>query len=204
MSEKNPYERLGISEDASFDEIQEARNRLVSEHSGDLKVAESIEAAYDAILMDRLKMRQEGKIKVPDRIRFAERLNPALSEVPAPKGTNWLQSIAAPGSSDAVASAIVFIVLMILSVLANPDSALLQLLLALGAGSCLYFLNRKNGQFGRSLLIALGGLMLGLLLGTGLDYALANANVLSPGVASVRVDTLITLVVLWLLSLFWS
>jgi len=72
MSDQNPYEKLGVSEEASFDEIQDARNRLFEQHSGDAKHLEVIEAAYDAILMDRLRMRQEGKIKVPERIRFPE------------------------------------------------------------------------------------------------------------------------------------
>ncbi len=72
MSDQNPYEKLGVSEDASFDEIQEARNRLLEQHGGDGKNLEMIEAAYDAILMERLRMRQEGKIKVPERIRFPE------------------------------------------------------------------------------------------------------------------------------------
>lgn len=74
MSDKNPYETLGIDENSPFDEIQATRNRLVQEHAGDRKQLEAIEAAYEAILMDRLRLRQEGKIKVPDRIRFPERL----------------------------------------------------------------------------------------------------------------------------------
>jgi hypothetical protein len=74
MSEQSPYEKLGVSEEASFDEIQDVRNRLLQQYSGDSKRVEVIEAAYDAILMDRLRMRQEGKIKVPERIRFPERL----------------------------------------------------------------------------------------------------------------------------------
>jgi len=58
MSEQSPYEQLGVTLDASFDEIQEARDRLKQQYSGEIKLLQSIEAAYDAILMDRLKMRQ--------------------------------------------------------------------------------------------------------------------------------------------------
>ena len=65
MSDQNPYEKLGVTEDASFDEIQDAKGRLMQQHRGDQKLVESVEAAYDAIIMDRLRMRQEGKIKVP-------------------------------------------------------------------------------------------------------------------------------------------
>ena len=52
MTEQTPYEKLGVSEDASFDEIQNVRSRLLSEHSDDSKHSETIEAAYDAILID--------------------------------------------------------------------------------------------------------------------------------------------------------
>ena len=70
MSEHNPYDQLGVTEDSSFEEIQAAKSRLSAECRNDAKQLESIEAAYDAVIMDRLKMRQEGRIKVPDRIRF--------------------------------------------------------------------------------------------------------------------------------------
>ncbi|WP_179139837.1 CPP1-like family protein, partial [Brachyspira hyodysenteriae] len=63
MSEQNPYEKLGVTQDATFDEIQDARSRLLQQYSGDPKHLEIVEAAYDTILMDRLRMRQEGKIK---------------------------------------------------------------------------------------------------------------------------------------------
>ena len=73
MSEKKHYETLGLDENSSFEEIQGARDRLLKEHNGDRQRSEAVETAYDAILMDRLRLRQEGKIKVPDRIRFPER-----------------------------------------------------------------------------------------------------------------------------------
>jgi len=80
MSDQSPYEKLGVSEDASFDEIQDVRNRLLEQHGGDGIVRDVIEAAYDAILMERLRMRQEGKIKVPERIRFPEMRIPSSTQ----------------------------------------------------------------------------------------------------------------------------
>ncbi len=53
MSDQNNYEKLGVTEDATFDEIQDARSRLLQQYSGDRKHLETIEAAYDAILMER-------------------------------------------------------------------------------------------------------------------------------------------------------
>ncbi len=68
MSSQSPYEQLGVESDASFDEIQEAKNRLMQQYQGNQPTLETIEAAYDAIIMERLRMRQEGRIKVPDVI----------------------------------------------------------------------------------------------------------------------------------------
>lgn len=88
MSEQTPYQQLRVSENATFEEIQESRNLLMQEYNGDRQKIEAIEAAYDAILMQRLKLRQEGKIKVPDRIRFAEKVAetpPAIPAVPKKK-----------------------------------------------------------------------------------------------------------------------
>ena len=73
MSEQNPYEQLGVTENSSFEEIQAAKKRLFEQHGNDSTVLETVEIAYDTIIMDRLRLRQEGKIKVPEKIRFPER-----------------------------------------------------------------------------------------------------------------------------------
>jgi phosphoheptose isomerase len=42
MSEQNPYEQLGVTEESSFEEIQEAKQRLVQQYQNDSKIVESI------------------------------------------------------------------------------------------------------------------------------------------------------------------
>ena len=79
MSQQSPYEQLGVSEDATFEEIQAAKQRVLAQLGGDDTLQNNIEAAYDAILMERLKLRQQNKIKVPEEIRFPEKL---LATVP--------------------------------------------------------------------------------------------------------------------------
>ena len=58
----NPYERLGITPDASFDDVQAAKQARFAEVGDDPQARARIEAAYDAVLMDRLKERQQGKV----------------------------------------------------------------------------------------------------------------------------------------------
>jgi DnaJ-class molecular chaperone len=65
MSDQNPYEKLGVTEDASFDEIQDAKVRLMQQHRGDQKLLDAVEAAYDAVIMDRLRMRQDRVLPKP-------------------------------------------------------------------------------------------------------------------------------------------
>lgn len=200
MSDKSPYERLGVNEESSFDDIQEARNRLFEEHNGDRKEQEAIEMAYDAILMDRLRLRQEGKIKVPDRIRFAERRAepPAEYSPPvAPQAPNWLQRfIDTPSRADIVLPAGLFAGAGLLSFVVSPALAL-----ALGVGFSLYFLSRKENKLGRAFLLTLVGLVVGVVVGSQLGGLLLPQ--LQQIAASVETfAALVTLIVLWLVSSF--
>lgn len=199
MSDQNHYEKLGVDENASFDEIQDARNRLVEEHSADRKQVEAIEAAYDAILMDRLRLRQEGKIKVPDRIRFPERLAeppPEFTPTPPKQAPDWLQRfVDTPNRADILWPGALFLALGFLSLSAPP------LALAVGVGFSLYFLNRKEHKFGRAFLLTLAGLILGVLVG------LQIAALISPQLQAVSLDinsfaALVTFFILWVISSF--
>jgi hypothetical protein len=199
MTDQNHYAKLGVDENSSFEEIQDARNFLVQEHSSDRRQVEAIEAAYDAILMDRLRLRQEGKIKVPDRIRFPERLvePPSTPVTPPPKPTpDWLKRfIDTPSRADVLLPAGLFLTTALLS-LSFPPVAL-----AAGVGFSFYFLNRKERKFGRSLLLTIAGLIGGVFLGLQL------AALLAPQLASLALTAetfaaIVTFFILWLISSF--
>ena len=206
MSDQNPYERLGVKENASFEEIQDAKQRLIQKYRDDSKILESIEAAYDAIIMERLKLRQEGKIKVPERIRFPEQsleAPPNPTSVPANNSPAWLQQlIDTPSRADILWPALVFLVLAGVSVFSqSAEGSLLPLLMALGFGANIYFLNRKEQRFGRSVLITLIGLLLGIALGSGLAKLLGAPG----GGIALAVDqfaSVVTFCVFWLISSF--
>ena len=57
----DPYSRLGIAPDASFDAVQAAKQARLEEVGEDPLARSRIEAAYDAVLMDRLKELAELK-----------------------------------------------------------------------------------------------------------------------------------------------
>ncbi len=197
MSNQSHYQKLGLTEDASFEEIQAAKERLKQEYGEDRKVMENIEAAYDAILMDRLRLRQEGKIKVPERIRFPERQtkkdSDGLTSGPNNQAPVWVQNlIDTPSQADILWPTGIYVVLGAISII-QPSS--LQLTLALGVGGCLYFLNRKENKFGRAVLLTVGGLIFGLILGQIL-------SALATGLATEVFITLVTFLVLWMVSCF--
>ena len=204
MSDLNPYEKLGVREDASFDEIQDAKGRLLQQHRGDQKLLESVEAAYDAVIMDRLRMRQEGKIKVPERIRFPEKVSqvpPSFTPAPVSRSPAWLQRLLdTPTTGDLIWPAVSFLVLSGLAVFyPDRDGSMLSLVLALGFGCSIYFLNRKEGQFGRAVLLTLAGLLVGFGLGTFLATLVPTQIVI---IGSLKFATLVTFLILWLISSF--
>lgn len=205
MSEQSPYERLGVAEGASFEEIQSTRARLLQEHASDPQKTAQIEAAYDAVLMQRLKLRQEGKIKVPDGIRFAEQNTPTpnpATDSPS-QGTTpaWIANLLdRPGRWDLILPAIVYLALVGLVAFFPGDATVQQFAMVVATGSSLYFLYRKESRLGRSVLLSfvalVGGFFLGSLVYVGLKQV----------VPSLPEDTIViswtTFVILWGVSSF--
>ena len=212
MSDRNVhYETLGLTEASSFEEVQSARKRLAADYKDSPQKKESIEAAYDAILMERLKLRQEGKIKVPDRIRFAEKqskssISPSSrSEGVENHGPQWFSDLLDQPESkgDLLWPSIIFASLAGLSwLLTSGDSLGASMALALGMMSAIYFLNKKTRKLWRSLGLTSVGLLVGLGLGmlvvqifSSQGTALADAQVSSLAAS-------ITLLVLWFVTGF--
>lgn len=200
MSDQNAYDKLGLTESSSFEDIQEARNRLLEGCAGDRKQAEVIEAAYDAILMERLRLRQEGKIKVPDRIRFAEEAaeappTPAPAKA-SPARPSWLMDfVDTPSREDLVWPGVIFVAL------AGIGLAVPSLALAVGVGCTIYFLNRKEYRFWRSMLLTLIALTVGLAVGITIGQLAASQGVQLPWESAV--DVVQVIAAAFSLALFW-
>lgn len=63
----SPYERLGVAPDAGFDAVQAAKAERLTDAGDDPLARARIEAAYDAVLMERLKERQQGRVSTAAR-----------------------------------------------------------------------------------------------------------------------------------------
>ncbi|MBT9312496.1 CPP1-like family protein [Leptothoe kymatousa] len=204
MNESN-YKTLGLDESSSFEEVQVARKRLIDECQDDPKQKEAIEAAYDAILMERLRMRQEGKIKVPDRIRFAEKSaessasTPRVS-LPTPQTPNWLQDwLDTPSRDDILWPSVVFLALSALAWFAANSAATA---LGFAVAATIYFINRKERKFWRSLGFATGGLFVGVLLGLAFINLVGQPSLELSAERINAVVGIITMILLWFVSSF--
>ena len=113
------------------------------------------------------------------------------------EGPVWLQRlIDTPSQADILWPAGIYLALGAISFyFGASQSSNLQLTLALGVGSCLYFLNRKENKFSRAVLLTVSGLIIGLILG-GMLSALAI------GLRTETFITLVTFLVLWMVSCF--
>lgn len=205
MSEQNPYQKLEVSKNASFEEIQSARDRLFASQD-DEQARMEVEAAYDAILMDRLRQRQTGELEVPERIRYAEQLAEPPKKLTLPNlsklGSSpaWLgRSLDRPSAKElGITSGVLggLAALVCLSQ-ANPNGS--ALILALGIGFNIYWINRKELKLGRAVLLTLLGIVMGGVLGTLGLVALQSSL---PGLDLSVILTLVVLAVFWLISNF--
>jgi Protein CHAPERONE-LIKE PROTEIN OF POR1-like len=205
MSQQSPYEQLGVAEDATFEEIQAAKQRVIAQLSGDRQLQDNIEAAYDAILMERLKLRQQNKIKVPEEIRYPEKLLTAVPNFTPPSLTNsstWLgDTFERPSQSEILTTSGVYAVLGGAALLPNVSSSGLPTLMALGTGFSLYFINQKQRRFKRALL----GSLIALVVGTVVAGILVNYLHLPIERIGLHGDIfagLLTCLCLWIVSSF--
>jgi hypothetical protein len=204
MSQQNPYEQLGVAEDATFEEIQAAKQRVLARSGSDRQLQDDVEAAYDAIIMERLKLRQQGKIKVPDGIRFPEKPIAVVPKFPSLSATNsasWLgDTFERPNQSEILTTSGVYVVLGGVALIPTAEAAL-PTLVAFGTGFSLYFINQKQRRFKRALL----GTLIALVLGTIIAGVLVNALHLPVGKIGLHGDVfagLLIFLLLWITSSF--
>jgi hypothetical protein len=204
MSEPTPYEKLGVNDEASFETVRDARDRLLREYAGDESEQEAIEVAYDAILMDRLRARKEGKIAVPDRIRYPERLAaaapPSKQNNPQRRTPSWLSKLLdSPTPKDIYISLGIYAGLGAVSFFVPIATTTW---LSFGLIVSVYWLTRKENRFGRAMLISLSGITLGVLLAALTNQILVLSRFASNGLFPSPIQLAIILLVMWLHACF--
>ncbi len=197
----SPYERLGINPEASFDAVQDARRARLAELGDDPQARARVEAAYDAVLMDRLKERQQGKVSSAARTASQrEATRPALATPPSRPALPALPSLPSLGRPAFQAPTLSLPRLALaegrerwfplaghgalLALLLLTPAAPAELVLALATGVTVVNLQRRNGRLlaavGCSVLLLSLGLLAGELLLRLLDPALPLGLPLAP------------------------
>ena len=210
----DPFVRLGLSRGASFEEVQSARERCLKETGDDPQAKARVEAAYDAVLMSRLRERQQGQVSAA-AASASEREESGVAPGPSPV-VGVLQRLrprlpqSAPSlngfaptwdlvEGQGLVVRLVLGVLALVLLLVSPGSG--ELVLALGLiGTFLSQVRR-----GRRPLPSLGwsvlGVGAGLLIGAILVTALSSTAVAQLNLSSDQIQALPAVLLLLALSL---
>jgi hypothetical protein len=204
-----PYERLGVSSDAGFDVVQLARQARLDELGDDPIARSRVEAAYDAVLMDRLKERQQGRVSTAARSASAReqvtpstpRLSlPTLPKLPAPSLSLSRPSMALVEGEGRWLAGVGYGALLVLWLLLPSTSA--EFLLALGTALAVVCLQRRRSRFLAAIGWAFAALILGLVLGAVVLGLASAALPLGLPLSPAQVQSLPALVLLALAALF--
>jgi hypothetical protein len=207
-----PYERLGVAADASFDEVQAAKLARLDEVGDDSMARSRIEAAYDSVLMERLKARQQGRVSTaaktasqreqvappPPRLAVPSLPQLQLPRMAAPR-------LALPGLALASGRELWFplasagVLLLLLLLVPNFPA---DLVLALATAMAVINLQWRHRRFLAAVGWGFGLLCLGLLLGAILTAALPASLPLGLPLSPLQLQSLPALLVL-LLGALW-
>jgi len=206
----DPYVRLGIDHDAGFEAVQVARQTRLEEVGDDPMARSRIEAAYDAVLMDRLKERQQGRVSSAARSASQREqaspppnrpLYPALPSLPSlPVARLGANASRLPTLTLATGREfwLPLVSLGLLTVLLLLPNAAAEVLLSLAAITTVLNLQRRNGRFLAAVGWTLALLVVGLLLGSLLVGALPSSLPLGLPIAPVQLQSLPAMLLLLL------
>ncbi|KAE8125023.1 hypothetical protein FH972_019861 [Carpinus fangiana] len=154
----DPYKRLGVSRDASEEEIWGSRNFLLQQYTGHEKSEESIEAAFEKILMASFQHRKKTKINLKSKLKKKVEESP-------PWVKNLLDFVELPPTDVIFRRLFLFAFMGGWSIMNSADGGpAFQVAVSLAA--CIYFLNEKTKSLARASIIGLGALVGGWICGS--------------------------------------
>ncbi|XP_022136887.1 protein CHAPERONE-LIKE PROTEIN OF POR1, chloroplastic isoform X1 [Momordica charantia] len=188
---RDPYKRLGISREASEDEIQAARNFLIHRYAGHKESVDAIESAHDKIIMQKFYDRKNPKIDIKKKVR----------EVNQSRVVQAIKSrFQTPSTKFIIKSSIAFLVLGVLTIFfPTEEGPTLQVAISLIATVYLIYDRLKSKL--RAFLYGAGAFIFSWLLGTFLMVSVIPP--LIKGLRGFEVTTsLITYILLWISSTY--
>ncbi|XP_061999593.1 protein CHAPERONE-LIKE PROTEIN OF POR1, chloroplastic [Rosa rugosa] len=190
---RDPYKRLGISREASEEEIQGARNFLIRQYAGHKPSEDAIESAYDKIIMQQFYARKNPNIDFKKKFR-------AVSQSRVVQAVR--SRFRTPATQFIIKTSIAFIVLGALTFLfPTEEGPTLQVAISLLA--TIYFIHERLQSKWRAFLYSAGAFVFSWLVGTFLMVAVIPPIPFIKGLRSFEVITsLITYVLLWVASTY--
>ncbi|KAL0836235.1 hypothetical protein Bca101_088124 [Brassica carinata] len=154
----DPYKRLGISPYASEEEIWASRNFLLEQYAGHERSQESIEGAFEKLLMSSFVKRKKTKINLKTRLKKKVEESPP-----------WLKAlfdfVEMPPMDTVFRRLFLFAFMGGWSIMNSAEGGpAFQVAVSLAA--CIYFLNEKTKSLGRAFLIGIGALVAGWFCGS--------------------------------------
>ncbi|RRT43180.1 hypothetical protein B296_00053654 [Ensete ventricosum] len=158
MNIRDPYRCLGVSHDASEEEIREARNFLLEQYAGHESSVETIEAAYERILFTSFKERKTTKFNLKSRLRKKVMESPSWMK-------RLLELVELPPTDVILRRFFLFVFMGAWSVINSAESGP-AFQVALSILSCIYFLNDKMNNLVRASATGFGALVVGWTVGS--------------------------------------
>lgn len=188
---RDPYKRLGISREASEDEIQAARNFLIQRYGGHKPSVDAIESAHDKIIMQKFYERKNPKIDIKKKVRAVTQSRVVQAV------TSRFQT---PSKNFIIKTSAAFVVLGAITFLfPTEEGPTLQVAISLMA--TIYFIYDRLKSKLRALLYGVGAFIFSWLVGTFLMVSVIPPIIKGP--RSLEVATsLITYVLLWVSSTY--
>ena len=213
--DKTPYEILGVSEGADFEDIQKARDIKVKEAGEDLLLKARIEASFDQLLMGSLKARQSGSVsfEAQNASKKEKQINklinndfPLLSKIKnLNKNSNNLNDYSlpkiTPPSFDNLSIKLSVGLLFLILLLITPDPYN-RLLLSISTLILTYIQIKSGKRFISSLGWSVTFLSIGLIFG-GLFETNSFIQEISNNSLSVqKIQSLPAMIILWIGVIF--
>ena len=209
--EKTPYEILGVSEGADFEDIQKARDIKVKEAGEDLLLKARIESSFDQLLMGSLKARQSGNVsfEAENASNKEKQINnnfPLLSKIknlnknlknPSDFVLPKIQSPSLDNFSIKLAFGLLFLILLLIT----PDSYN-SLLLSISTLTLTYIQIKSGKKFISSLGWSVTFLSIGLIFGSLFETNTFIQEISSNSLSVQKIQSIPAMIILWIGVIF--
>ncbi|KAJ4845464.1 hypothetical protein Tsubulata_042725, partial [Turnera subulata] len=193
---RDPYKRLGISREASEEEINAARNYLIQKYAGHKPSVDSIEKAHNKIIYQHFSVRKDQKVSIFKMFR----------EVGQSRALQGVRSMfQTPDTGFLFQTALVFIVLAFITVrFPTEEGPAAQVTLSLLATMYCLYSRHKNPL--RAFIYGAGACIVSWLIATFLMVTVMTVIPTLPFVKGLRgfmvTTSLISYVLLWFFSAY--